>query len=94
MIERVWTARERRGDAIPASLFARLAQLAPVGQRQVWFTCASADAASVRSIAAAGFLLRHRIGRERWFRRRPKTWSVGMQEMEPGAPLQPDSSSE
>jgi hypothetical protein len=94
MIERVWTAPARRGDAIPASLFARLAQLAPAGHRQVWFTCPSTDSASVRSVAAAGFLLRHRIGREHWFRRRPTTWSVGMEGMEPGGPLQPDSSSE
>lgn len=92
MIERVWTARARRGEAIPASLLARLAQLAPVGHREVWFTCPSTDTASARSIAAAGFLLRHRIGREHWFRRRPRTWSVGMQGTEQGGPREPASS--
>jgi hypothetical protein len=86
MIERAWTARAQRHGAVPASLLVRLTQVAPPEHRQVWITCSSADAASARSIAAAGFLLRHRLGHERWFRRLPRTWSVGMQAVDSAGP--------
>ena len=93
LIEQAWTARTRRGEGVPASLLACLAQVAPSEHREVWITCSSADAASAASITAAGFLLRHRLGRERWFRRPPRTWSVGKQQVESGAsgPPQPDA---